>query len=80
MADEADMTQARIEAEDAMRAKQTPAPALPPATGRCLYCDEPTVVIEIGQTLPDYTPHFCSTECRQDWQRENKIRRAQGLA
>jgi hypothetical protein len=68
MADEADMTQARIEAEDAMRAKQAPAPALPPFTGQCLYCGEATA------------KHFCSTDCRKDWDREIKIRRAQGLA
>lgn len=68
MADEADMTQARIEAEEAMRAKQAQAPALPPATGRCLYCDDIT------------DDHFCGTDCRQEWDRERAVRRRQGLA
>lgn len=68
MADEADMTQARQEAEEAMRARQTPVPALPPATGRCLYCDEAA------------DTHFCSTDCRQEWDHERAVRRRQGLA
>jgi hypothetical protein len=68
MADEADMTQDRMEAEAELRRKQTRSDGLPPVTGQCLYCGEATA------------EHFCSTDCRKDWDREQKIRRAQGLA
>ena len=70
MADEADATQERMEVEEAFRRRQRTGPLLPPANGRCLYCSDP---VDDGQ-------HFCSIDCRQDWDKEQKIRKAQGLA
>ena len=69
MADDADITQDRMEAEAAIIARQVRKPAMPKPNGRCLYCDDPA---------GDHQ-HFCSTECSQDWQREQSIKRAQGL-
>lgn len=69
MADEADITQARMEAEAELARRYTrPVNALPTPEGQCLYCGDETPA------------HFCSTDCRHAWDLEHKIRRAQGLA
>lgn len=36
--------------------------------GHCYYCDEP---VRVGVL-------FCTADCRDDWQAEDKIRRIQG--
>lgn len=71
MADDADRTQYRMEAEAELLARQPRRAAMPKPTGRCIYC---------GDLLAETQTHFCSTECSQEWQREQTIRRAQGLA
>jgi predicted nucleic acid-binding Zn ribbon protein len=70
MADEADMAQERMEAEAELLARKPRPKAMPEPTGLCIFCGAPA----------EHTPHFCSTDCASDWDRENKIRRAQGLA
>jgi len=71
MADDADRTQDRMEAEAELLARQPRNPAMPKPNGRCIYC---------GELMAESQTHFCSTECRQEWLREQTIRRAQGLA
>jgi hypothetical protein len=71
MADDADRTQDRMEAEAELLARQPRLSAMPTPNGRCIYC---------GELLAETQTHFCSTECGHDWQREQTIRRAQGLA
>lgn len=68
MADEADQAQARNERElelllGARRRSDQPRPM-----GFCHYCSE-----TIAAGLP-----FCSPECRDDWQRERRLRSRQG--
>ena len=70
MADEADLAQQHMEDEAAMRARQRTPQTMPEPTGECLYC---------GDTAPE-AQHFCSTHCRQDWDREQAIKKRQGLA
>jgi predicted nucleic acid-binding Zn ribbon protein len=70
VADEADLAQQHMETEAAMRARERKKPVLPPATGQCLYCGE-----SVAPAI-----HFCSTDCRQDWGREQEIKKRQGLA
>ena len=79
MADDADITQARMEMEAQLVARQPRKHAMPAPTGRCLYCGDITYEIEPDQPVPADTPLFCSPECRQDWDRERTIRQAQGL-
>lgn len=57
MRDPADRSQAVIELNDKL-ALQRRAPEAPPATGTCLYCDEPT---EPGR-------RWCDAECRDEWE------------
>lgn len=38
-------------------------PEGPPATGRCLYCEEPT------------EKRWCSADCRDLWQEERRVKR-----
>ena len=40
--------------------------AVPLKTGSCLFCDEVT------------QGAFCSTECRQDWETEDKLKKIRG--
>lgn len=80
MADEVDMTTERQAIEAQLIARQTRKPAMPAPTGLCLYCMEPTAEIELSEAVPPDTPHFCSVECRQDWDHEHIIKKRQGLA
>lgn len=70
MADIADKTQDRMEIEDLLRGRQKAVQALPAPTGECFYC---------GELVAD-NDHFCSVDCRRDWDKERKIRQRQGLA
>lgn len=70
MADDADATQDRMEVEAALLARERKKPAMPAPTGDCFYCGD----------LTSDTEHFCSTDCRQAWDKENAIRKRQGLA
>lgn len=62
MADEADMTADRMEAEEAFRRKQrlVPPKQLQPV-GACHWCEE---------ILDDHTI-FCDNNCRDDWQKDD---------
>ena len=60
MADEADLAQSNLEAEDRIRKKYKAAPRLEAeATGECLNCFEP---------LP-FGMRWCDKDCQDDWQR-----------
>ena len=60
MADEADLAQSSIEAEDIIRRKYTRKPALEAeATGECLNCYEP-----IG-----FGMRWCDADCQVDWKK-----------
>lgn len=58
MADEADMTSDRMDAEEEFRRRQraVEAPRLKPS-GQCHHCEEPLRFAV-----------FCDNECRDDWQ------------
>jgi hypothetical protein len=64
MADEADLAQAHLEAEDTIRRKYTRRPVMEAeATGECLNCYEP-VSLDM---------RWCDRDCQDDWQkRRNK--------
>ena len=64
MADEADLAQAHLEAEDIIRKKYTRRPVMEAeATGECLNCYEP---VSLGI-------RWCDKDCQDDWQkRRNK--------
>ena len=64
MADEADLTQARLEREEALRRRTPPAPILP-YCGQCYWC---------GEALPP-TRRWCDADCRDDWERDHARRR-----
>jgi hypothetical protein len=68
MADEADIAQARMERELGLILGAKRATDQPEAIGRCHYCDE-----DIGSGLV-----FCGSDCRDDWQREKRLRQRQG--
>ncbi len=57
MADDADLTQERIEHEMEAMLRQRRR-AAPPACGACLWCEAP---------LPDGR-RWCCADCRDDWQ------------
>ena len=59
MADEADMTQARDEAEEPHRIAASRKPVGPLPTGRCYYCDE----------IVSDEKRWCNAECRDLWSR-----------
>lgn len=66
MADDADLTQARLEREmDYLLRQRRPAAALPD-TGRCHWCGEAT---HGGR-------RFCDADCRDDWERAHSRRTA----
>lgn len=67
MADEADMAQAQIEQSIEMAFKSRAREALRPI-GVCRFCRE-----RVGEALL-----FCSSECRDDWDREQKLRAQAG--
>lgn len=64
MADEADLTQAHMEREEALRRRTPPAPILP-YCGQCYWCGEP---------LPS-PRRWCDADCRDDWERDHARRR-----
>ena len=60
MADEADLAQSHIEAEDRIRRKYKAAPKLEAEpTGECLNCYEPV----------SFGARWCDKECQEDWQK-----------
>jgi hypothetical protein len=60
MADEADLAQSHLEAEDIIRRKYTRKPALEAEpTGECLNCYEP---VSLGM-------RWCDKDCQDDWQK-----------
>lgn len=59
MADDIDRTQERAEALAPYLARLSRRPEAPPATGRCLNCDEPV----------EHPRRWCNNECREDWER-----------
>jgi len=59
MADEADMTQARDEAEAPLRFAASMKPTGPVPNGRCYYCDE----------IVSDEKRWCNSECRDLWER-----------
>lgn len=59
MADEADMTQARDEAEEPHRIAASRKPVGPVPNGRCYYCDE----------IVSDEKRWCNAECRDLWSR-----------
>jgi hypothetical protein len=69
VADDVDITTQRAEAEAPYIIAKSRKPALPAATGQCLYCDEP---------LADPTHHFCDAECCHAWDYEQERRRVNG--
>ena len=59
MADEADLAQSHLEAEERIRKKYSKKPSLEAEpTGECLNCFEP---LELGE-------RWCNSDCRQDWE------------
>jgi hypothetical protein len=64
MADDADLAQAHLEAEDIIRKKYTRRSVMEAvATGECLNCYEP---VSLGM-------RWCDKDCQDDWQkRKNK--------
>lgn len=60
MADDADLTQARLERElDGLLRRRRP--TAPPACGACLWCEAP---LPAGR-------RWCDADCRDAWEREN---------
>ena len=68
MSDDADFAEDRIqkERERAIRAASQVQDL--PATGSCLFCDEP-----VGEGR-----RFCGPECRDGWDQEKRVRARQG--
>jgi hypothetical protein len=62
MADDADITAARQEAEAALFARRRREPALVPM-GLCYFCQS---------DAPSTTHLFCNTECRDDYEAEQR--------
>ena len=69
MADEADITTARDEAEYTLRLAASRKPVGPTPNGRCHYC---------GELVGD-TQRFCDHECAAEYEREQALRRIGGL-
>jgi hypothetical protein len=68
MPDDADITQARAEAEAALFAKRKREPGLL-AIGACYFC---------SSSIPN--PHlFCDSYCRDDYEREQRAQRRNGI-
>jgi len=65
MADDVDLTSERIERERDMLMKASRKPDGPRANGFCHFCSEP-----VAAAL-----RFCSVECRDDSEREARLRR-----
>lgn len=60
MSDDADLSQDRMEKEDALRRKYAPANTLEvDATGACLNC---------GELVPSGV-RWCDKDCQDDWQK-----------
>lgn len=71
MADIADITTERAEAEAPYLLAATRRPVPPAPNGQCLYCDA---------ELPKETENrrFCDTDCARDWQHLQDRMRANG--
>ena len=69
MADEADITADRDEAEYALRVAASRKPVGPVPNGRCHYC---------GELVGD-TQRFCDHECTAEYEREQALRRIGGM-
>lgn len=63
MADEADMTQARDEAEAPHRIAASRKPVGPLPNGRCHYCDE----------IVSDEKRWCDVTCRSQWSRQTGV-------
>ena len=63
MADPADLAQAQLEREEALRRRACPAPILP-YSGQCYWCGDPLPVPR----------RWCDAECRDDWERDHARR------
>lgn len=63
MADEADMTQARDEAEAPHRIAASRKPEGPVPNGRCYYCDE----------IVSDEKRWCDVTCRSQWSRQTGV-------
>lgn len=68
--DEADIAQARMEQEEEWRRRYSRQSPSLPRTGYCHWCGEAVR----GDRL------FCDADCRDDWERERRMRRANGSA
>lgn len=63
MADEADLAQSHLEAEDVIRRKYAKKPALEAEpTGECLNCYEPV----------PFGARWCDKDCQEDWQKRRR--------
>lgn len=69
MADEADITADRDEAEYALRVAASRKPVGPVPNGRCHYCDE----------LVGDNQRFCDHECATAYERVQALRRIRGM-
>lgn len=62
MVDEIDRTENQAGIYHKMNLASSKRPSGPEPTGACLYCDDPL----------DGNRRWCSPECRDDWERENR--------
>lgn len=70
MADEADMTADRDEREAPMRIAASRKPTSPAPNGHCMSCGDP---------VPE-GHRYCDAECREDFEREERMRKIGGVA
>lgn len=65
MADDVDLTSERAEREHETLLRACRKPEGPPPNGHCHYCDEPV----------EASLRYCSVECRDDDEREKRLRK-----